>query len=284
MGATNQTPILGLPQFVSTDKPQWLGDVNGAFSLIDAFAGKTNGDITAASNKAEAAQTAAQTASSSVTTLEGVVDGQAGSIQGIENSISNIQTALNTQQAQISTIQSKLGFSFVKMSGLSGSVWSSTDTADALIPFVNLAPDASLLIQKRLLIMIPYFSQYWSNQLNSPPAYKDLSNGPRLYCQIKFQGNPFGLTIHPYTPQSNYGSLMFSSPVTLLNTMNGQNVYDVGNIYFLCLQNGNDIWTYGFHTQQFYYQYGNLTFLNCMLILYGSGAATQIYLTNNFTP
>lgn len=36
MGATNHTPNLKLPQFIGTDKPTWLGDVNNAFSSIDA--------------------------------------------------------------------------------------------------------------------------------------------------------------------------------------------------------------------------------------------------------
>lgn len=35
MSATNTTPNLGLPQFTATDKPTWLGDVNGAMSTID---------------------------------------------------------------------------------------------------------------------------------------------------------------------------------------------------------------------------------------------------------
>lgn len=36
MGATNHTPNLKLPQFIGTDKPTWLGDVNNAFSNIDS--------------------------------------------------------------------------------------------------------------------------------------------------------------------------------------------------------------------------------------------------------
>lgn len=35
MGATNHTKNLNLPQFVGTDKPSWLGDVNNAFADID---------------------------------------------------------------------------------------------------------------------------------------------------------------------------------------------------------------------------------------------------------
>lgn len=35
MGATNHTPSLNLPQFIGTDKPTWLGDINNAFRNID---------------------------------------------------------------------------------------------------------------------------------------------------------------------------------------------------------------------------------------------------------
>ena len=35
MGHTNSTANLALPQFIGTDKPTWLSDVNGAFAAID---------------------------------------------------------------------------------------------------------------------------------------------------------------------------------------------------------------------------------------------------------
>jgi hypothetical protein len=36
MGSSTQTPTVGLPQFGDNDKPTWRGDINGAFSAIDA--------------------------------------------------------------------------------------------------------------------------------------------------------------------------------------------------------------------------------------------------------
>lgn len=41
MGASGFTPNLHLPQWTDSDKPSWLGDVNGAFKLID----NNNGDL-----------------------------------------------------------------------------------------------------------------------------------------------------------------------------------------------------------------------------------------------
>lgn len=46
MASTNKTPNYDLPQFVANDKPTWLGDVNDAFSKIDAGmeANKSSGE------------------------------------------------------------------------------------------------------------------------------------------------------------------------------------------------------------------------------------------------
>lgn len=69
MSHTNSTTNYGLPQFVPTDKPFWLTDINGAFSDIDAaiYAAKdaaddAQGDATQALTDAGSASTAAATA------------------------------------------------------------------------------------------------------------------------------------------------------------------------------------------------------------------------------
>ena len=62
MSHTNSTTNYNLPQFVGTDKPTWLNDVNGAFSAIDTQM-KANAD------SATSASTTATTASNAVGTL-----------------------------------------------------------------------------------------------------------------------------------------------------------------------------------------------------------------------
>lgn len=47
MPYTNQTPNYGLPQYISTDKPTYLGDMNGAYSKVDTQM-KANADAAAA--------------------------------------------------------------------------------------------------------------------------------------------------------------------------------------------------------------------------------------------
>lgn len=78
MSATNETENYGLPQFVGSDKPSWLGDVNSAMGAIDSQM-KTNADgITSlgtdlglTDTKATNAFNTANTALTKATSLEG---------------------------------------------------------------------------------------------------------------------------------------------------------------------------------------------------------------------
>lgn len=65
MGHTNSTANLALPQFIGTDKPTWLSDVNGAFAAIDSYAGSNDAALAIVDGKAD---TAIGDASSAVTT------------------------------------------------------------------------------------------------------------------------------------------------------------------------------------------------------------------------
>ena len=65
MGHTNETANYNLPQFIGTDKPTWLGDVNGAMSAIDAAIANA---ASAATDAASVATNAATVASGAVTT------------------------------------------------------------------------------------------------------------------------------------------------------------------------------------------------------------------------
>ena len=55
MAHTNSTTNYNLPQFISTDKPAWLSDVNGAMSDIDAAIHNAATDAATADGKADTA-------------------------------------------------------------------------------------------------------------------------------------------------------------------------------------------------------------------------------------
>lgn len=93
MGHTNSTANLSLPQFIGSDKPTWLGDVNGAFSAIDAYAGTNDAAVSAA---ASAAANAVADASNAVNT--------ANTANTTAGNASSTATAANTVAGQALTI------------------------------------------------------------------------------------------------------------------------------------------------------------------------------------
>lgn len=99
MSSTNHTSHYNLPQFVSSDKPAWLTDVNGAMSAIDTgiYNAKTTADtaVTDAGNadtKATNAQNTANTALTNAGTAQTTADGNTTKI----GDLSNLQTSAKT--------------------------------------------------------------------------------------------------------------------------------------------------------------------------------------------
>lgn len=82
MSSTNKTTNYLLPQFINTDKPTWLGDVNGAMSTIDSQM-KSNAD---------AASAAAATANAAATQAEMTV--VSGKVTNLESAVESLQTNL----------------------------------------------------------------------------------------------------------------------------------------------------------------------------------------------
>ena len=79
MSSTNKTTNYELPQFISTDKPTWLGDFNGSMQTIDIQM-KANADAAAAAAttaNAAATQTDMTTAEANIASLQaGLLDVQ----------------------------------------------------------------------------------------------------------------------------------------------------------------------------------------------------------------
>lgn len=95
MSATNKTTNYELPIFVSTDKPAWLVDWNGAMNDIDTA-------VKAAHTAADNAQTTANTATSDISTLS-------GSVSTLTTSVSTLSTQTSTNTGSINTITSLIG-------------------------------------------------------------------------------------------------------------------------------------------------------------------------------
>lgn len=98
-GSTNKTTHYELSQFVSSDKPSWLNDVNSDMSKIDTAinAAKTTADgaATAAGNAQTAAETAQGTANTAVTNAA-TADGKAVAAQNAIGTLANLTTTVKT--------------------------------------------------------------------------------------------------------------------------------------------------------------------------------------------
>lgn len=86
MSHTNSTTNYSLPQFVGTDKPAWLTDINGAFSTIDT-------NLKTVSDNATTAGTTATTASNNIGTLSSLTTtDKSNLVSAINENVTNIGT------------------------------------------------------------------------------------------------------------------------------------------------------------------------------------------------
>jgi len=102
MGHTNSTANLSLPQFIGTDKPTWLGDVNGAFLAIDGYAGTNDAAVAAAASDASSAISQAAAAVNTANTANTT----AGNASTAAN---NAIGVANTANAIAGTVDAKVG-------------------------------------------------------------------------------------------------------------------------------------------------------------------------------
>lgn len=103
MSHTNSTTNYNLPQFVGTDKPAWLGDINPAMASIDTAiknakdAGdNADGKATQAQTEVDALEGTVGTLSTNLSTLSSTVTAQGGDINtnalNIQNNANAIQS------------------------------------------------------------------------------------------------------------------------------------------------------------------------------------------------
>ncbi len=121
MSHTNSTTNYNLPQFVGTDQPAWLTDINGAFSGIDTA-------IKNASDAATTAGTDATTANTSIGTLSSLTTTEKTNLVGAVN---EVNTAAGTAQTTANGAALDAGNAQTTANTAKG-------IADALASFVNI--------------------------------------------------------------------------------------------------------------------------------------------------
>lgn len=100
MAHTNETTNYNLPQFVGSDKPAWLTDVNQAFAAIDAGMGanrtaaqQANTAAASAQDTANAASSAASTAGSTASAAQLTANQVAADLVGIQTRVQTLENA-----------------------------------------------------------------------------------------------------------------------------------------------------------------------------------------------
>lgn len=103
MGHTNQTANYNLPQFVGTDKPSWLGDINDAFAAIDTAIAAAASEASTADGKADALTTTVSGHTTQIGTLQNTVTTQGNTLNTVTSLIGN-GTPTTTDQTIIGAI------------------------------------------------------------------------------------------------------------------------------------------------------------------------------------
>ena len=112
MSSTNHTTNYNLPQFVGSDKPAWLGDINPAMNAIDtamhANAVKAQqgvDDASTAQTRADNAYTLADSAKTDAGTAQTTANQAIGNASAVDTKLNNFMQKLNlTNYQNITTI------------------------------------------------------------------------------------------------------------------------------------------------------------------------------------
>ena len=104
MGHTNSTANLSLPQFIGTDKPTWLGDINSAFSDIDAYAGTNDAAVSGAVSDAASAVSQAASAVSTANAANTTAGNASTAATTAVGTANNAMSLVNQTNTKIGTL------------------------------------------------------------------------------------------------------------------------------------------------------------------------------------
>ena len=109
MSATNLTRNLKLSQFVASDKPSWLGDVNGDNKKIDDGYGVLAGEISKANNTASSAKSQSDANTQTLTNVNSELEDYGNRITALESGggTEQLEQRVNTLSTDVEALQTK---------------------------------------------------------------------------------------------------------------------------------------------------------------------------------
>lgn len=242
MAHTNSTTNYNLPQWVGSDKPTFLGDLNTAFNDIDAQM-KTNADgIVAADDKAENATTLANDAQDDVDALTLRVTTAEGNITNNTTLIGNNTTSINNLTSSVQTINTELTGKQNTITGAASTVVTNNLTASKVLVSDSSGKITNSSISNEELDRLSGVSSNIQTQLNNkePKGWTHLtsltaSTTSQTYTNSALasadivliivhgpsviMGQPAFLPYHFYSTMVGSKTLFFSDP-----TLSGHNV------------------------------------------------------------
>ena len=139
MSATNLTKNLKLSQFVASDKPSWLGDVNGDNKKIDDGYGVLAGEISKANDTASSAKSQSDANTQTLTNVNSELEDYGnritaleagGGTEQLEQRVNTLSTDVESLQTRAETFEENIGENGTSISTLKGRV-------DTLEPKLN---------------------------------------------------------------------------------------------------------------------------------------------------
>lgn len=130
MAHTNSTQNYGLPQWVGTDKPTFLGDLNSAFADIDARMKINSDDATALEGEVNTLKTNVQTAQENISTLQTGATEQASTNTQLRNLINANADSIDTLNTNLESVNTELAGKQATITGGASSITNSNLTVN----------------------------------------------------------------------------------------------------------------------------------------------------------
>lgn len=131
MSATNLTKNLKLPQFLASDKPSWLGDVNGAMLSIDNGYGTLTADISNANDTASSAKSQSDANTQTLVNVNSELESQGnritaleagGGTEQLEQRVGTLETDVESLQTRANTFDEEIAQNGTNITNLTGRV------------------------------------------------------------------------------------------------------------------------------------------------------------------
>lgn len=186
MSYTNQTQHYGLPQYVGTDVPAWLTDVNGAFAAIDT-------GMNAAKVQADRAATAAGQAANDITSLQSTVGTQATQISAAAQAAATAQSTANTADGKADANTQAISGLDTRVEALEQG--GGVDTHETTLTNVSIANSYGALF---------YDTISWNSILPAGKTYEDVLSVEAIATVVS------STHVMPITAYSTSGLTMFA--------------------------------------------------------------------------